>query len=272
MRPQDLHTHSLFDDGRSSLEEMVRGAAGKGFGAIGLSGHSPIPEENDWTIPAGKLPAYIAEAKRLREKYCDEISVYVGIEYDLRSDLDLSGFDYVIGSAHALRGMDVDNTAEIAAALVNEQFGGDPDAAAEAYFAQYARIAGTPEIDIVGHFDLLTKFDERAGIYNAASPRYQRAACDAMERLVRAGKIFELNSGAISRGYRTAPYPSNALLCVLRELGGRICLNSDAHSADGIGCAFGLMRDNAKACGFRELWFLTGEGFRPVPIDEVEIA
>lgn len=272
MRPQDLHTHSLFDDGRANLEEMVLAAIGKGFDAIGLSGHSPIAGENEWTIQESKLPQYISEALRLRDKYRDEIQVYVGIEYDLRSRLDLSGFDYVIGSVHALCGKDVDNTAEIAASLVQHCFGGDPDAAAEAYYSQYSRIAGMPKIDIVGHFDLLTKFDERTGIYNAESPRYHKAACDAMERLVRAGKIFEINSGAISRGYRTAPYPAKPLLCVLREMGGRICLNSDAHSMEGIGCAFGQSLALAKACGFRELWFLTGEGFRPVPIEEVEIA
>lgn len=269
MRPQDLHTHSLFDDGKASLEQMVLSAAEKGFDAIGLSGHSPIPEANDWTIPAEKLSAYVSEARRLQEEYGGRIPVYVGIEHDLRSDLDLSGFDYVIGSVHALAGKDVDNTAQIARDCIRDAFGGDPDTAAEAYFAQYAAVAENPQIDIVGHFDLLTKFDEQQGIYNAQSPRYLRAAKAAMEPLVRAGKIFEINSGAISRGYRTLPYPSKELLCALRELGGKICLNSDAHSPEGIGCAFGQSLQIAKACGFTELWYLTSEGFRPVPISEI---
>lgn len=269
MRPQDLHTHSLFDDGKASLEQMVLSAMDKGFAAIGLSGHSPIPEANDWTIPAEKLSAYVAEARRLQEEYRGRIPVYVGLEYDLRSDLDLSGFDYVIGSVHALAGKDVDNTAQIAMDSIRDAFGGDPDAAAETYFAQYAAIAENPNIDIVGHFDLLTKFDEKQGIYNANSPRYLHAAKAAMELLVRAGKIFEINSGAISRGYRTLPYPSKELLCTLRELGGKICLNSDAHSPEGIGCAFGQSLQIAKACGFTELWYLTAEGFQTVPISEI---
>ncbi len=42
MRLQDLHTHSLFDDGKASLEAMVCAAVDRGLDAIGLSGHSPI--------------------------------------------------------------------------------------------------------------------------------------------------------------------------------------------------------------------------------------
>ena len=270
MRLQDLHTHSHFDDGRAPLEEMVRTAIGKGLSAIGLSGHSPI-EGADWTIPASRLPAYCAEARRLKVAYQGQIEVYCGIEYDLRSNIDLSQFDYVIGSNHAIitqqGSFDVDNTAQVAKEGIDACFAGDSNAAAECYFSQYRKIAANPAVDLVGHFDLLTKFDEQAQLYQANHPRYLQAAQEAMEALTRAGKIFEVNSGAISRGYRTSPYPAKALLCFLRELGGKICLTSDAHSPDGIGCAFRQSLSIAAACGFGELWFLTPDGFRPIPIE-----
>lgn len=271
MRLQDLHTHSVFDDGSASLEEMVVSAIGKGLCGIGLSGHSPIENEHTWTIPLSRLPEYCAEAKRLKEKYREKIQVFCGIEYDLRSNhINLSQFDYVIGSNHAIKtekgSFDVDNTAEAAKNGVDICFAGDFDAAAVYYYSQYREIAENPEIDIIGHFDLLTKFDEKAALYQANHPRYLQTAKDAMEQLVCAGKIFEVNSGAISRGYRTAPYPSMELLRFLRELDGKLCLSSDAHSANGVGFAFEQSLSLIKSCGFEQIWVLTADGFQPSKI------
>ena len=275
MRLQDLHTHSLYDDGSATPEQMVRAAVDKNLSAIGLSVHSPIEGQSEWTAQPEALPDFRAEAFRLREKYRDRITVYCGIEYDLRSALDLSEFDYVIGSLHATQtsagSFDADNTAEIAKKGIETCFAGDADAAAEAYFAQYTAVAEDPEIDIVGHFDLLTKYDEKIGLYDAGSARYLDAAYAAMEQLVKAGKLFELNSGAISRGYRTSPYPARNLLRRLRELDGRILLSSDAHSADGVGFFFREMLEIAKNSGFKELWQLKKGRFVPVPISMIQV-
>ena len=275
MKLQDLHTHSRFDDGRASLEQMVNAAVGRGLSAIGLSIHSPIDGEYDWTARPEDLPRFIREARRLKQAYCDQIEVFCGIEFDLCSKVELSGFDYVIGSLHSTAApnglFSVDNTAEIARKGIMRYFDGDADAAAEAYFSQYRAIAENPEVDIVGHFDLLTKFDERCGLYDAGSRRFRDAACAAMELLVKAGKIFELNSGAISRGYRTSPYPAEGLLRRLRELDGKILLSSDAHSAEGIGFFFKVMLEIAENCGFRSIFQLTKSGFYPISISEIEL-
>ena len=275
MRPQDLHSHSLYDDGKCTLEEMVQAAVGKGLSAIGLSGHSPIENEQEWTMSEEKLPVYMEEAKRLKEKYREIIPVYCGIEFDLRSKLDLSQFDYVIGSVHAtvtpLGAFDADNTAQLAKDGIVRYCGGNADAAAQSYYAQYQAMAEEPDIDIVGHFDLLTKFDERDKIYDSEGKAYLEAAFAAMELLVKAEKIFEVNTGAISRGYRTSPYPAKNLLQQLQHLRGRICLNSDAHSTDGIAFAFNDATELIKSCGFREIWMLTGSDFNPVSIDKIEL-
>ena len=125
-------------------------------------------------------------------------------------------------------------------------------------------MAAFPEISIVGHFDLLTKYNERAPLYDETSKTYRDAAFAALETLSAAGKIFEINSGAISRGWRTTPYPAPELLRHLCELGGRICVSSDAHSANAIACAFDRCEALARETGFRELWHFTGAGFEPV--------
>lgn len=267
MTRQSLHVHCTFDDGAATPEEMVRAAIGAGFHAVGLSLHSPIPGEEDWCARPETIPEFQAEMQRLAAVYRDEIAVYCGLEYDLCSEPDFGGFAYVIASVHELvadgRRWSVDHTRAIAQQMLRDVFDGDSDAAAQAYFAAVARIAALPEADVVGHFDLLTKFDEPDPLYHADSRAYQTAALDAMERLVRAGKIFEINTGAVAKGYRTAFYPSEPLLRALREMGGKITISSDAHTVDKIAFGFPQAEALARRCGFTELWQFNGRAFEP---------
>lgn len=271
MRLQDLHTHSIFDDGTATLEEMVCAAIEKGMSAIGFSGHAPIKNEHTWTIQYDTLDNYYSLTRLLQEKYQNKINVYCGIEYDLRSDIDLSHFDYVIGSIHSIFDKDIDNTAQITTDCVNQYFLGDADEAAEHYYSQYSLLAEQTEIDIIGHLDLITKFNEQCPLFNSDSEKYNRSAKMALEKIVTAGKIIEINTGAISRGYRSEPYPSKSLLLYLRELNGKICINSDAHSVNGIGCHFSKSLALAKECKFDDIWFLTDDGFVPISINTIEL-
>lgn len=270
MITQNLHMHSTWDDGRCSVEEMILASRAAGLRSVGFSVHGPMPFANSWECPLEKLPDYIADVRAMQEKYAGTIDVYLGVEWDATAQaLDLSAYDYVIGSVHEIpvpgggtRSADADP--ETTAAYICDCFGGDADAAAEAYFGELARVAQRPEVDILGHFDLLTKFDEQRGFFNENSPRYRAAAERAMRLLVKAGKIFEVNTGAISRGYRTTPYPSAQWLRLLRELGGRVTVSADAHHTSGVACAFDLAEKMIRDAGFTEIWILQKEKFVPV--------
>ena len=87
-----------------------------------------------------------------------------------------------------------------------------------------------------------------------------------MNALVSAGKIFEVNTGAISRGWRTAPYPSRWALEQLKRRSARVTISSDSHSTDTVDCAFGQAQALLRACGFEEIWAFDGEAFRPKKI------
>ena len=271
MITQNLHMHSTWDDGSCSVEEMILASRAAGLHSVGLSVHCPMPFENSWECPKEKLPDYIAQVRAVKQKYAGVIDVYLGVEWDATAqDLDLSIYDYVIGSVHEIPvsggTRSVDANPQTTQSYIRDCFGGDADAAAEAYFAEYAKVANRPEVDIVGHFDLITKFDEPVPFFNENSPRYQRAARAAMEGLVKAGKIFEVNTGAISRGYRTSPYPSEQWLKLLREMNGKVTVSADAHHISGVTCAFDLAERMIKDAGFAEIWVLEGRKFVPVKI------
>lgn len=276
MFTQNLHAHSTWDDGKSSLEEMLLASKAAGLMSIGFSVHAPMIFGSSWTCPKSNLNAYIAEVRRLQEKYAGEIDVFLGAEWDVFSDIDLSLFDYAIGSVHhvpqkmrlpedcqpelaAQFGMDypsVDESAEATARCLKSYYGGDSDTMAVDYFREVEKVADQPLAPIVGHFDLITKFDEARGFFHPESAVYQKAALAAMEKLVRAGKIFEVNTGAISRGYRSEPYPSRELLDALREMGGRVTISADAHHVSSVTCAFDLAETIIREAGFKDIWKL----------------
>ena len=272
MITQNLHMHSTWDDGRCSAEEMILASRAAGLASVGLSAHCPMPFENTWECPKERLGDYIAEVRALKEKYAGIIDVYLGMEWDTTAqELDLSPYDYVIGSAHEIPvpgggTRSADANPETTQRCICACFGGDADAAAEAYFGELAKVAQKREAGIVGHFDLLTKFDETHHFFDENSPRYQKAARAAMEKLVKAGKIFEVNTGAISRGYRTTPYPSMQWLRLLREMDGKVTVSADAHHVSGVTCAFDLAERMVKDAGFDEIWMLQGKMFVPVKL------
>ena len=204
---QSLHTHSLYDDGQDTLARMAQNAEAAGLDALGFSGHSPLPFANDWAIDQSCLADYLREARSLQEDFRGRFSLYCGLEWDSCSPLPEQKLDYLIGSVHYFPALPdgtrftVDGSAQLLAQCAQVQFGGDMAAQADCYYALVARLAEVPQVDIVGHFDLITKFDEPHTRYPIVPP----SARAAMERLVRSGKIFEIKTGAISRGYRQTP-------------------------------------------------------------------
>ena len=267
MRRQNLHCHTDFDDGADSPEMMVRAALMAGLASIGISVHCPLPEEDTWCCAPSDEEAYIAEMRRLQELYAGKIDVWCGMEYDVDAPRrSVPPYDYIIGSCHLLDGIPFDYDPDTAAHLI-AYFGG-ADTAAQRYYEKLCLMAKYPEISIVGHFDLPTKYNERVPLYDTESRAYRDAAFAAMERLNAAEKIFEINSGAISRGWRTTPYPSEELLRHLKTIGGRICISSDAHRTADIDFAFDRSEALALSCGFTELWQFDGRNYQPVPIKD----
>ena len=108
----------------------------------------------------------------------------------------------------------------------------------ENYFELVSHLVDKKKIDIIGHFDLLTKFNENDRIFDTTCERYKNAWLKAVDKLVEKDVFFEINTGAISRGYRTEPYPSKEIVEYIKRKGGKFVLSSDAHHANNIAFEF----------------------------------
>lgn len=269
--PSSVHTHTTFCDGRDTPEAMARAAAEQGLTTLGFSGHSYAPQE-DFGIAPEALPAYIAQIRRLQHAYAGRLEVLCGIELDPDAPpTDLSPFDYVIGSCHSVQGADgriyvVDGTPENLADAIEQGFGGDALACAAAYYDRLTRFVLALKPTIVGHFDLITKFCEKQPPFDAESAAYREIACAALDRVLEARLVFEVNTGAMARGWRTSPYPADFLLERIARSGGRVTLTADAHAKEQLTFGFDEALERIRRAGFAQIWTLTGEGFVPMPL------
>ncbi len=250
----DFHMHTTFCDGKNTAEEMILKGIEIGLDVIGFSVHSPLAhDKSGWCIRPDRTEEYRAQIHRLRDRYADKIRVYCGIEQDYFSKTATEDYDYVIGSVHSVfkngQFIDVDHSTETSRRAIDELYGGDPYAYAEAYYKLVADVVRQTNADLIGHFDLLTKFQDRGLVFDPGNPRYIAAWQNAADTLLQTGKPFEINTGAISRGYRKTPYPALDILKYLAQHGGTAVITSDSHSTEALGTSFTLAYDIAKQAG-----------------------
>ena len=148
------------------------------------------------------------------------------------SDTATDDYDYVIGSVHYLNingwYMSVDHTTQIFSELIHA-CNDDVYEVCERYYALVSDVVNKTGADIIGHFDLLTKFNERYKFFDTQNERYINASRKALDSLLKTGRPFEINTGAISRGWRTSPYPSLEILEYIASKNGKVILSSDSH-------------------------------------------
>lgn len=274
MKPQTLHCHTTFCDGADSPAAMAAAAFAAGCGAIGFSGHSPLPGQEAWAMDPARVADYRRAVMELKAEYAGRMEVYLGLEQDFYSPDTGPDWDYKIGSVHCLLMPDgtqlpLDESAATLASGVQRWFGGDWNALARDYYERMARVDTVTGGEIVGHFDLITKFNENMAQFDEGDPAYREAAFAALDELAGRGRIFEINTGAISREYRTAPYPAAFLLRRLAEKGGRITFSSDTHSAGTVLYGYREAVQLARDCGFSSCWYLTARGFAEGPLPVV---
>lgn len=263
---QNLHTHTNMCDGKNSPEEMVERAIELGFDSLGFSSHCVTVYTTDWELR--DFNAYAKKINELKEKYRDVIKIYLGTELDYFAAPNMFNikYDYTIGSVHMCdvggKRVDFDHSADISEKNITDLFNGDRDAYVKAYYSLVANLANKIDFDVVGHFDLITKFKEkRPELFDSESKLYKSTALEALHALREKKEIFEVNTGAISRGHRTTPYPAPFILDEMKELKCKLVLTSDCHDKTWLACNFKEAKEYVKAHGFDTLYYLTDSGF-----------
>ena len=266
---QNLHQHSTFCDGKDTPEEVIQEAIAKGFGAIGFSSHCYMPIVN-YCMTAESTVDYCKEINRLKGVYADQIDVFLGLEYDPFCPIDPVGYDYLIGSLHDLyldgAYYEFDGPPDHYTHMVDAHFGGDGLAFAKEYYRQLAQLPDKAPVDIIGHYDLITRYHDTQPLFDWNDKAYRNAAIEAAEALAGRVPLFELNCGAVARGNRTTPYPQDFIIKELHRLGFGVVISSDCHRKHLMDFWFQEGAEFLRNCGYTERHILTKDGFIPVPL------
>jgi len=262
---QNLHTHTTFVDGKKTPEELIIAVLEKGGSSIGFSEHAHVPFDPGCSMTLETTHEYLREVRAMKEKYKGTIDIFLGLEQDLHTPWLPEGLDFIIATTHYVRGdgefHTVDYSKENQKELSEKYYGGDFYAMAEEWFKLAAETIEKIDADIVGHFDLISKYNIDGCVFEERHPRYVKAALDSMDAILERCKLFEVNTGAMFRVGKTEPYPSAFLLKELSKRGAEVVLTSDSHCADSLFFKFSEMQELLKACGFKYMKRLTTDGF-----------
>ena len=283
----NFHTHTTFCDGQNTAEEMVLSAIEKGFDVLGFSGHCMHPLNPDfykpfdtiWHIPTANIKDYITEINRLKEKYSSQIKIFLGFEADyFEAPLYGSAIpdkniyaelkpDYLIGAVHFVNTEKGFYTVDHHAEIIKENLiklyskpNGEIDGkrAVCEYFEAERAMLEKGNFDIIAHPDLLRKRNGELKIFDENENWYKEEIKATAKAIAKAGVISEINTGAIVRGAMDDTYPSTPFLDLLHEYGVPVCINSDAHTKEGLDGAFDRATEKARRAGYKELVYPHG--------------
>lgn len=261
----NLHTHSIFSDGKSTPEEVVQEAIRQGLKVLGFSDHSPVPFENSFAIKDNEVDDYINTIKSLKEKYKNNIDIYCSMEMDFipgkvrnfREMKQSLGLDYMIGSVH-LVGNDVNRLWFIDGSKYEtydeglfNYYDGDIKKGVKAFFYQYNEMIETEEFDIVGHFDKI-KMHNRNRYFNEEDKWYRDYLMETLTLIKEKSLIVEVNTRGIYKKRSEDFYPSTWILPIMREMNIPVVISSDSHKAEELTLCFDEAEKALKAAGYKE--------------------
>lgn len=275
----DMHTHGWYSDGKGTFPEFIESAGEKKISTLGFSDHSPVPLDNTWSMKKASLDSYFNELNHVKKNFNSITDVYAGMELDYIPGIDVMGYidfenlplDYFIGSVHYVYSAELDKYIEVDGPektfqfLVEEGFKGDAEAVYKSYYNNVREMISSYVPAIVAHVDLIKKNNKEGKFFDEHCLSYKKEVDETLDLIKLYGSIIEINTGAMSRGYKDKPYPSEYILkkCLERKI--PVALNSDSHTPQTLAYEFQSVISFIKKMGFREL--ITYQKGRWVPVN-----
>lgn len=265
------HSGQFCHHATDSLEEIVRAYIRYGFSWVGITEHVPgqsddllYPDQKEAGLtPAGlydRFAAYIAECRRLKDKYASQLRIFVAMEIETYSGyetfvpqlIDRFKPEYIVGSVHFVDDMGFDYSREQYFATA-EAVGG-LDALYCRYFDQQYEMIYLLNPAVVGHFDLIRLFDPDYRM-RLLKPDIARRIRRNLELIREKDLILDFNLRSLLKG-ADEPYISRSILLQAQELGITVVPGDDSHGQSSIGTNMDKAIAILKELGFDTDWRL----------------
>ena len=242
----DYHVHTYYsDDSTYLMEDVIKDAITKGMDEICFTDHVDYGIKKDWDEgPVEYLygqpqvnvdyPKYFKEIESLRKKY-PEIIIRQGMEFGVQVHTipryqklyERYDFDFIILSIHQVNNQEFWTQ--------DYQKGKSQQEYMEGYYQEMLNVIKKyKNYSVLGHLDLMTRYDEIGIEINTSSRRY---------------------------GLKDST-PSRDILKLYKELGGKIItIGSDSHKIEHLGAYIDEAKELLKEIGFDS--FCTFEKMKP---------
>jgi histidinol-phosphatase (PHP family) len=250
----DYHIHTSFSfDSKASLESVVKKSISLGLSEIAITDHVDFSFPSQKPLMPQHIGTMVADIQKIQEQYKNTISILIGAEFSLRTDLagildELTkayDFDFIIGSTHDIEGIDFSSEAPYENISKQQAY--------DSYFINMLDvITDLDSYDVVGHLDYVQrygKYEDKSLLYSNHSDIID----EILKTIIHKGKGIEINTS----GYRynlDKPHPSSDIIKRYHELGGEIItLGSDAHFVEHITDHFDTAIGILRAVGFKHI-------------------
>jgi histidinol-phosphatase (PHP family) len=206
----------------------------------------------------------VTRARALREQARGRLDLLVGFETERLPPHEWAermgelrrrcAPDYIVGSVHDIDGLVIDYTPE-ATRAVAEALGG-VESMQLRYFDAVADLVSTLRPEVVGHIDLIRKFDGPAPSFG---PNVWQRIEHALEAVRSVAGVLEVNCATHRRGLGPV-YPLVSILERARALGIRVTLGDDSHGPHDVGVGLDASLRAIREAGYSEVHYLAKPG------------
>ena len=269
----NLHTHTNYCDGKNSIEENIKYAIEKEFISLGFSGHSSFSKDDCSMTKEGTIK-YLSDIKKYKEIYKDKIQIYSGIEADYYSNLNKNtdkemALDYRIGSVHFIDDCKDYFCIDMSKDNFNETIKhfGNIKIVIEKYFDNIIKMVETQKPDIVGHLDLIRKYNLQKEYFTEEENWYIEKVEEVLKHIKKNNCIVEVNIKLMNANNLDAHYPNKMTIKKILETNIPLMLNTDAHSINGLDKFYYEAIEELKKLGVKKMKMLIDGSFKDIDIN-----
>lgn len=275
----NLHTHTIYCDGKAQPEDYVKEAVKRKMTALGFSCHSPLPFDNGYSIKEHNIEKYVSEIRSLQEKYKKQIQIFLGFEFDYVPGISENpvtlkqkmNADFIIGSVHLVRNKQngklwfIDGPESNYINGLASVFDNNIKLAVTTYFEQVTEMVTRIKPDIIGHIDKV-KMHNKNRFFSENDKWYKELSDKLLNTVKETGCIIEVNTRGIYKKRCDSLYPGVEILNEVHRKKIPITVSSDAHLPGELISYFDEAIKILKDIGYKTIKYFSGKTWQDIPV------
>lgn len=255
----NYHSHSRYCDGQGEIRDYAIAAIAQGMASIGFSGHSPVPFASDWNMTKDDYPAYLKDCYDVKKEFQNQIEIYTGLETDfiegVQGSCSFPEVDYTVGSVHYFKTPDgqywsFDYTAEDFRQGLKQYFNNDIKKLVKTYYQNLRLMVQLSPPDIIGHLDLVKKFNKGDQFFNENESWYRDEVLASLDAITQTDCIVEVNYRGVLKKLTDDFFPARWILKACYERQIPLTISADAHKANELTALHSQVARHLNAIGY----------------------